>query len=516
MRIDRLLVVGTSVASVLAMAVITFTMLSISTSAYRITSQEHFHQTTESLAEGIATYVRFKKVAPVEEELMSLLERDDKSLMGAKVLLVDGALFYEQGNEPDDVNWSVPDDLAASVILEQNGRTVSFAAPLLAGKKQNRVGTIITHWQFTRAEKLGQRMLQRALLIGGGVLVVTLATIFLLVRQLIQLPFRKFIRLTAGLSSGDCDLSRRLNYQGRNEFGILSNNIDCFISTLETAMQTIQGNASEVASVSSQMEDRIGQLENKVGRQRDEIKQSVTIGEELKVSVDSVKEKMDNASDALKEAVGSASAGQEKLSEALGLNEELAGHTQEGFKVASSLSEQSEKVTTILEIIRNIAGQTNLLALNAAIEAARAGESGRGFAVVADEVRTLAEKTASSTDQVEDILVYLNRYSEQLVATMERGLSNSKNCVNNLQLAASQVQEVIQKVEFSNTLNGEVVRTSNQQFDAMGSLIELLHHLDNQVDYLFSDSKDMTSHSKNLLASAEATQNNLKAFNLKP
>ncbi|QVI71044.1 methyl-accepting chemotaxis protein [Pseudomonas syringae] len=317
--------------------------------------------------------------------------------------------------------------------------------------------------------------------IGMGLALVGLCVLLLLAVVLGRRVVSKLHLLIAALNdlaAGEGDLTKRVKLDSNDEIGDMSAAVNRFIEKL----QPIVREAGEVAQRTGQeigvMSERNAGADAAAELQRDEVAASLKALEQMADEAQSESHAMQAA---LRQVIDIKQATDENTrtsSQVGGLIEALAGQVETGAQVIERLAQQSQQIEVVLEVIHGIAEQTNLLALNAAIEAARAGETGRGFAVVADEVRALASKTQSSTGDIQEHIVALQRGAKEAVAAIGIAGRQAKEGLEVLRDSAKRQQTVQASVEQVHAAIGLATRAAVHQAEgaqAVRGRVEVIH-----------------------------------------
>ena len=161
---------------------------------------------------------------------------------------------------------------------------------------------------------------------------------------------------------------------------------------------------------------------------------------------------------------------------------EISARVKDASARIRTLAEHADQISSIAGVIKEIAGQTNLLALNAAIEAARAGEQGRGFAVVADEVRKLAERTASATIEIEQMIGGIQTDTVEVVGVMDAALPQVTAGVSAAEGAADSLRKIKDGAQSTMSSIRDVANATNEQSVASSSIARKVEEIATMVD----------------------------------
>ncbi|MBU2709836.1 methyl-accepting chemotaxis protein [Zooshikella harenae] len=297
-----------------------------------------------------------------------------------------------------------------------------------------------------------------------GSLITALALLVLWrVAASISKPLKEVVSLVDDLAERDGDLTRRIEIDRRDEVGSLASRVNLFIEKIQNMVKDVAQTIDQVDDSAAQSSQIAQETSNGVQRQRAEIDQVATAINEMSCAANEVANNAAETAQSAGAANESVLEGQDIVNRSASTIQQLSDEVAHAVSVIEQLKEDSENISSILDVIISIAEQTNLLALNAAIEAARAGEQGRGFAVVADEVRTLASRTQNSTDEIRQTINALQDRTEQAVQTMSRGSEMTHTSVEQSQQAAKRLEEVVHAISRINDMATQIASAAEQQ-----------------------------------------------------
>ena len=242
------------------------------------------------------------------------------------------------------------------------------------------------------------------------------------------------------LATGDLNVCVDLGT--RDELKLVGDSLNDMVSAFRGLIQNVHHGAREVLEATKQLAGTAANINRGSEQQRSAASTMAAAIEEMRSGIEQLST---NAQDAnrISSRAGELSAdGSRVVGSVVREIERIAEVVNQSAAIVAELGVRSERISAIVNVIKEIADQTNLLALNAAIEAARAGESGRGFAVVADEVRKLAERTARSTQEISTMIAAIQSGTRDAVASMQQGVSRVTEGVALATQAGESIREI--------------------------------------------------------------------------
>jgi len=291
-------------------------------------------------------------------------------------------------------------------------------------------------------------------------LLVGIVAAVIITRQITR-PLRETLAVVERIASGD--LSHNIQVTRRDELGVLQQGIQRMGTTLRELISGIRDGVTQIAAAAEELSAVTEQTSAGVNSQKIETDQVATAMHEMTATVQEVARNAEQASQAASAADGEARAGDKVVAEAIAQIERLAAEVARSTDAMTHLQQESNKIGSVMDVIKAVAEQTNLLALNAAIEAARAGEAGRGFAVVADEVRGLAQRTQKSTEEIEGLVAGLQNGTQQVAAVMNNSRSLTDSSVELTRKAGVSLENITRTVSNIQSMNQQIAAAAEQQ-----------------------------------------------------
>lgn len=414
-------------------------------------SAERFRAKTEELKTSIASVKSLLASMPLDSTLDELYAQID-------TLTEQQTIFLEASNTTYEF-W-----IQLNTMKAGKSRRAAEESLNTITEQMELINTLIN--QYTTNIRENQTLKQNQTIIGSAilsaVLIVLGISVSLVIVNGICGPLKLAVTRAEQIASGELTQGS-VNSKRKDEIGLLESAMDKLVVQLSSIINDVVRSSEELTVAAHSLNKITNESSLMVEQQQVETQHINKAIEEIQSTAVHVSSSTTDASKAAKEAEKAALEGRKIVSATIVSIEELAHELSVSAGTINELQNNTNEISSILNVILGIAEQTNLLALNAAIEAARAGEQGRGFAVVADEVRHLAQNTQNATQQIEHMITQLQTGTGSAVKAMTASHQRSTSVVEQVRHEEESLDNINKSVSKIRDMNDRISTTAEEQ-----------------------------------------------------
>ncbi|MFS0576560.1 methyl-accepting chemotaxis protein [Sporosarcina sp. 179-K 3D1 HS] len=349
------------------------------------------------------------------------------------------------------------------------------------------------------------------------ILVVILSALFsYITASLISKPIRTVMERVQAIAKGDLS-QEPLITKSQDEVGRLvestnemNDNVRNLLTQINEVSATVSSQSEELTQASHEVSVATEQVVSTMQELSSGIEEEAVSASELATTMESftskvgeADEKGDQARQSSQEVLQMTSEGSRLMENSTAQMTKIDQIVQEAVQKIQGLDAQSQEISKLVEVIKDIADQTNLLALNAAIEAARAGEHGKGFAVVAEEVKKLAEQVSVSVSDITGIVISIQNESSTVAESLIQGYEEVE----------TGTQQILSTGETFQQIHGAVAEMAVHIQVVSANLSDIAansHQMSSSIEQIAAISEESAAGVEQTSASAQETSSSME------